>query len=175
VSEQRTRILWLLRHAKSDWSTGAIDHDRPLNPRGRADAYAAGRLLADRGWRPELVLCSSATRTRQTWQRAQEGGAEASEVRIEPGIYEASADELAGIVRAVDPVVSGLMLIGHGPGLPALAERLGRRPEPDEAWRRMDEKYPTCGLAVLGFDLPWAEVGLTGGRGDLIAFEVPRA
>lgn len=169
-----THRLWLLRHAKSDWDTGEPDHQRPLNARGQADAYAAGRLLADRDWQPELVLCSSATRTRQTWQRALAGGATADAVEIEPRIYGASVVDLLGVLQAVDPAVSRLMLIGHGPGIPDLAGRLGRRPEPADAWQRMDAKFPTAGLAVFDFDVPWAEVGLTGGQGDLIAFEVPR-
>lgn len=168
------RTLWLLRHAKSDWDTGEPDHQRPLNDRGRADAYAAGQLLADRGWHPELVLCSSAVRTRQTWQRALEGGATADAVQIEPRIYGASVEELLGVIQPVDPAVHRLMLIGHGPGIPDLADQLGRRPEPAETWQRMDAKYPTAGLAVLEFDVPWAEVGLTGGQGDLREFEVPR-
>lgn len=169
-----TRTLWLLRHAKSDWDTGAPDHQRPLNARGRVDAYAAGRLLADRDWHPELVLCSSSTRTRQTWQRALEGGATADAVEIEPRIYGATAADLLGVIHAVDPTIRRLMLIGHGPGVPDLADQLGRRPDPVDAWRRMDAKYPTAALAVLEFDVPWAEVGLTGGQGDLRAFEVPR-
>lgn len=164
------RTLWLLRHAKSDWQTGQIDHDRPLNDRGRRDAYAVGRLLAARGWRPDLVLCSSAVRTRQTWERATAGGATAATVEFEPQIYEASVPTLLELVRAVDPAVEGLLLIGHGPGVPALADRLGHRPEPADAWRRMDAKFPTSGLAVLAFDAPWADVDL----GELIAFEVPR-
>lgn len=169
-----TRRLWLLRHAKSDWDTGEPDHHRPLNARGRTDAYAVGQLLAERDWHPELVLCSSATRTRQTWQRALEGGATADAVDIEPQIYGASVGELLGVIQAVDPAVSRLMLIGHGPGIPDLADQLGRRPEPADVWQRMDAKYPTAGLAVLDFDVPWAEVGLSGGQGDLVAFEVPR-
>lgn len=175
MSGDAGRRLFLLRHAKSDWNTGAPDHERPLNERGFADAYAAGRLLAERGWRPDLVLCSSARRTRQTWQRAVAGGATAGDVRSEPRIYGAAVDTLLGLVQAVDPDVAALLLVGHGPGLPDLADALGRRPEPVETWRRMDTKYPTAGLAVLQFTVPWAEVGLSGGQGDLVAFEVPRA
>ena len=105
---------------------------------------------------------------------AQQAGATAAEFRIEPAIYEASTDTLLGLVQAVDPAVRGLMLIGHGPGLPRLAADLGDRPELGDAWRRMDEKFPTAGLAVVEFTVPWAEVGLTGGQGELVAFEVPR-
>ena len=58
--------LILVRHAKSDWSLGMADHDRPLNVRGRASAAAIGRWLREKNLRPDQVLCSTATRTRET-------------------------------------------------------------------------------------------------------------
>ncbi|MBK6580418.1 MAG: histidine phosphatase family protein [Sandaracinaceae bacterium] len=61
------RRLLLTRHAKSDWSTEAPDdHARPLNKRGRRDAPRVGALVQSLGWRPELVLCSSAQRALET-------------------------------------------------------------------------------------------------------------
>jgi phosphohistidine phosphatase len=164
------RTLWLLRHAKSDWEIPRPDHERTLNDRGRRDAAAAGRLLRDRQWRPDLVLCSSAVRTRQTWERAAAAGAEADEVRIEPKIYDASMPALLELVREVDPSVVGLLLVGHAPGVPELADRLGVRPEPADAWRRMDDKFPTSGLAMLQFDGNWEDID----SADLITFEIPR-
>ena len=57
----------LLRHAKSSWKDDLPDVERPLSPRGRRDAAVAGRWLAEHVGRPDLVLCSVAVRTRQTW------------------------------------------------------------------------------------------------------------
>jgi len=161
--------LYLLRHAKSSWDEPLRDHERPLDARGVRDARAAGRLLAGQGWRSDLVLCSTAVRTRQTWQHAVHAGAEAGEVRY---IYEASAVRLLGLVQLTEETVGSLMLIGHGPGLPDLAEGLGARPEPRAAWARMDEKYPTAGLTVLRLSGPWAAA--SPGEAELVAFEVPR-
>ena len=148
--------LYMLRHAKSSWDEPLRDHERPLDARGVRDARAAGRLLAERGWRPDLVLCSPAVRTRETWQQAAGAGAEAGEVRFVDAIYEASVVRLLGLVQQTPEDVATLMLIGHGPGLPGLAEGLGGRPEPQDAWARMDAKYPTAGLAVLRLPGPWA-------------------
>lgn len=164
--------LYLLRHAKSSWDEPLPDHERPLSTRGVRDARAAGHLLAVRGWRPDLVLCSTAVRTRQTWQRAHAAGADAGEVRYVEEIYAASADRLITLVRATAEEVGSLMLIGHAPGLPDLAESLGRRPEPGDAWARMDAKYPTAGLTVLQVPASWADTAP--GRAELDAFEVPR-
>ncbi|MDN5761319.1 MAG: histidine phosphatase family protein [Microlunatus sp.] len=164
--------LYLLRHAKSSWDEPLPDHQRPLSTRGNRDARAAGRLLAERDWRPDLVLCSTAVRTRQTWALARSAGADAAEIRFVDDIYEASTSRLAGVVRRVGEEVGSLMLIGHGPGLPGLAESLGRRPDPTDAWARMDEKYPTCGLAVLRVRQAWAD--LAEGSAELVSYEVPR-
>jgi phosphohistidine phosphatase len=164
--------VYLLRHAKSAWDQPLPDHERPLARRGSRDARAAGRLLADRGWHPDLVLCPTAVRTRQTWQRAAAAGARAAEVRYVDAIYEASTQELLVLVRQTPEEVGSLMLIGHGPGLPGLAESLGARPQPRDAWQRMDAKYPTAGLAVLQLAGRWGDTAA--GQAELIAFEVPR-
>ena len=62
-----TRTLVILRHAKAANPEGVADPDRPLTSRGHADAAAAGAWLAHRDLQPDLVLCSSARRTRETW------------------------------------------------------------------------------------------------------------
>lgn len=164
--------LYLLRHAKSSWDEPLPDHERPLSARGIRNARAAGQLLDRRRWRPDLVLCSTAVRARQTWQRATASGAQAGEVRYVDAIYEASTSRLLGLVQGIAEETGSLMLIGHGPGLPGLAASLGARPEPRGAWARMDAKYPTAGLAVLRLPGSWADA--TGGEAELVAFEVPR-
>lgn len=167
-----SHTLYLLRHAKSSWAEPLPDHDRPLSNRGIRDARAAGCLLAVRGWQPALVLCSTSVRTRETWRRARAAGAEASGVRYVEDIYAASAASLLSLVRAISEDVASAMLIGHAPGLPDLADDLGRRPEPYDVWARMDVKYPTAGLAVLQIDGSWADATPDGA--ELVAFEVPR-
>lgn len=164
--------LYLLRHAKSAWDQPLPDHERPLSARGRRDAKAAGKLLARQGWRPDLVLCSTAERTRLTWQLASAAGATAGEVRYTDEIYEAYADDLLELLEYASEEIGSLMLIGHGPGLPDLAELLGARPEPRDVWTRMDTKYPTSGLAVLRIPGRWADI--SPGTAELVAFEVPR-
>jgi phosphohistidine phosphatase len=70
------RSIVLLRHAKAERPTGAADADRPLTARGHADAAAAGAWLAHGGYLPEVVICSPAKRTRQTWHDVALGMAE---------------------------------------------------------------------------------------------------
>ena len=87
-------------------------------------------------------------------------------------IYEASVARLLGLVQQAPEEIGSLMLVGHGPGLPGLAESLGARPEPHQAWALMDAKYPTAGLAVLRLAGSWADAAP--GQAELVAFKVPR-
>ena len=64
--------LWLLRHAKSAWDDPALDDfARPLSARGKKACRALARHMGERAIYPDLVLCSPATRTRQTWERLE--------------------------------------------------------------------------------------------------------
>lgn len=165
-------LLYLLRHAKSSWDEPIPDHERPLSARGIRDARAAGRLLVERDWVPDLVLCSTAVRTRQTWQRVQAAGAQAGAIRYVDAIYEAATSRLLAVLQQTPEEVGSLMLVGHGPGMPGLAASLGARPEPRSTWARMDAKYPTSGLALLRLPGRWADAAP--GVAELLTFEVPR-
>jgi len=170
--EPAQHTLVLVRHAKSSWESDVDDHDRPLSGRGRRDAVAIGQELARRGIRPDLVLCSSAVRTRQTWQQAVAGGAQAAEVRYQPEIYHAWVPELTSIIRELPDSASTVVVLGHAPGIPDLVEFLAVREHRSPQWARMDEKFPTAALAILSVRGPWAEVGRS--RATLAAFDVAR-
>ena len=119
------RLVYLLRHAKSSWESGLPDQERPLAKRGRRAAKAIGRHVREAGVEPELVLCSTARRARETLERV-EPALGSPDVRIEPRLYEAGSDELLDCLRAVADHVGSVMLIGHNPGLQQLALDLAR-------------------------------------------------
>lgn len=109
--------LYLLRHGKSSWKdTGPRDHDRPLATRGRRAAEAIARHLRDYDLEPELVLCSTARRARETLDRIQ-SALGAPTVEVEDDVYAASADALLQRLRRVPDTFASVMLIGHNPGL----------------------------------------------------------
>jgi phosphohistidine phosphatase len=167
------RTLVLVRHAKSSWDLDVDDVDRPLSGRGRRDARAIGALLVDRAVKPDLVLCSTATRTRQTWAGAAEAGASTGEVRFEPGIYRAWVPELVALIRAVDESVTTLAIVGHAPGIPDLVEHLAAREGGSDLWARLDAKFPTAAVALLEVPGAWTDVGK--GRARLSSYQVARA
>ena len=92
------RTLYVLRHAKSSWdNAGQRDHDRPLSPRGQRAVKLLAEYLQRRAIRPELVLCSTSVRTRETLIGVDPGG----EALIEPGLYTATAGDLIERLRRV--------------------------------------------------------------------------
>ncbi len=109
------RQLIVMRHAKAGELPGGPDIERALRPRGSRNATAAGQWLARRELVPDLVLCSSARRARQTWQyvSAELGGE--PEVINDPRLYEADADDLLEIFGETRSQVRCLMYVGHNP------------------------------------------------------------
>ena len=117
------RRLILTRHAKSSWDDPAMeDRDRPLNARGRAAALELGDFLASRGLEPEEVLCSSATRTRETWDRVERAVIETRpEVSYVEDLYHAAPEMMLQVLRTASaPTV---MMLGHNPGIAESALR----------------------------------------------------
>jgi phosphohistidine phosphatase len=167
------RELLLFRHAKSAWDRpGLGDHDRDLAPRGAAAAPRMGELIAASGLVPDLVLCSTATRARRTWELAAGRLAPAPEVRLRRELYLASPEAMIRLVRQEGGQVQRLMLVGHNPGLHALAVGLTRAGEP--ALRSaLAAKLPTAALVRLSFELPhWG--ALAARSGTLLGFWRPR-
>lgn len=143
------RTLAILRHAKADNPPGVLDVDRPLTPRGHADATAAGAWLTNRGILPELVICSPSRRTRETWHGVALGLGAAPVVMYERSVYAGEVDDLMALVNEVDPEVSTVVLIGHNPGVSQLSARLDPSGADADGLR-------TCGLAVHRSETPWS-------------------
>lgn len=166
------RRLILLRHTKSDWPNGMVDRDRPLAERGRRAAPLMGRMLIDRGFVPDKVLVSTAERTVETWALASAGLIQFPPATPEPRIYEAAPHVLANVIRETGDDVRTLLLVGHNPGIEALAYNLIADGPPDLR-QRLSRKYPTGGLAVIDCTIErWTQ--LSAGCGTLVAFVVPR-
>jgi phosphohistidine phosphatase len=157
------RTLILLRHAKAAWPAECPDHKRPLAPRGVRDAPETGKWLVAAGRVPELVLCSTAQRTRETCDLvaaacADAAGETAPPVRFTDAIYEASAGELLDVVRSAPEGVRTLMLVGHNPGIQRLALVLADEASPADLVSRIHAGYPTNTAAVLQVSVPWSRL-----------------
>jgi phosphohistidine phosphatase len=165
--------LSLLRHAKSSWSDSRLkDFERPLNERGETAAPRMGAFMARRGLAPDLILCSTAVRTRQTLNLVLPHLKGASELVYDDALYLASSATMLKRLHKVGPELKHAMMVGHDPGMHTLAVDLAGSGSPDDL-ARLAEKFPTAGLAVIVFDVDtWSEVHSGGGR--LKLFTAPK-
>jgi phosphohistidine phosphatase len=151
-----TKRLLLLRHAKAEAGDGrASDHGRALNERGRRDAPRMGIRMQHQGYLPDVVLCSTARRTVETWNRvaAELGGT--AELKLLDALYLATEGVILGAIRQLPDSASTTLVIGHNPGLCDAARWLARAPQAgtERAFlRTISEKFPTAALAVLDFE-----------------------
>ncbi|WP_020177942.1 histidine phosphatase family protein [Methylopila sp. M107] len=168
------RRLILFRHAKSDWSSeGVEDKDRPLNGRGRRVAGPMGAWLVGRGYRPDIVLCSTAKRARSTWELARVALTPAPKAQYDDELYMASASILLDKVKGVPAETQSVMIVGHNPGLEDFVKLVAPRGDP-EARRALAEKFPTAAIAVV--DFPFDDWSLAkAGAGALDRFVTPKA
>ena len=165
--------LILLRHAKSAWGDPDLDdHDRPLNQRGRLAAPLMGAWLTERGFVPDVVLCSSSVRTVETWARARPAIPGAPDAAVDARLYHADPATMLAAIHAAPPEANTLLLIGHQPGIGALTRRLAA-PDTPATCTRAYQKFPTAACAVMDFDADdWTAV--TWGAGRFHSFAVPR-
>ncbi len=167
------RRLIVLRHAKSAWPEGVPDHDRPLAPRGRRDAPAAGRWLRKSGLVPDRVICSTAERARETWRLAEEKLG-AHPAVFDERVYGATSAELLALARRTPAGVRTLLIVGHDPAMHELTLDLACPPPDDksrDALDRVQIKFPTAAIAVLEFTGAWSKLGP--GQARLADFVVP--
>lgn len=168
------RTLSILRHAKSNWDDPDLsDHERPLSKRGTKAAAEIGRYIAGRGGRPEFIISSDAVRTRATVSLIlTELHSPPPEVVYDENLYLASPSTLVERLRKVKSGHGHVMLVGHNPGLHALALSLtgsGDR----KALQRMAMKFPTAALAIVSFEGDdWSAIKPA--SGTLEAFITPR-
>lgn len=165
--------LILVRHGKSSWADPDLDdHDRPLNDRGRRASPVIARWLEAREHLPDLTLCSSSLRTKETAALMIEAVPAIPPPIVEPGLYHASPDQMRARIATIPDTASAAMLVGHNPGLSALARKLAGgdiRPRCARAF----QNFPTAAAAVFAFDVAhWAEIAYH--SGDFVDFARPK-
>jgi phosphohistidine phosphatase len=149
------KVLILLRHAKAEQVPGKPDHERELTGRGRRDAAAAGRWLHEHGLGAELVLCSSSTRTRQTWAAAEDGGACGETVQYDDALYSGGERGVLQFVRDAAGEAQVVLVVGHNPTMAMLASGLTEGDGSSLAHECLAAGFPTSSLAVLRYTGPW--------------------
>jgi phosphohistidine phosphatase len=169
--------LYLLRHAKAvPGDDASDDHERALTVRGMHDASAIARYMHKNDMTPDLALVSSSARTRQTAELALRELGVSFAPDIRPTLYLAEPGRILSLLQGAPASADAILVVGHNPGMEALATYLAREPvRRKERARRdvLEEKFPTAALAVLEFDIAkWRQ--LAPGEGKLVDFVRPR-
>ena len=166
-----SRELLILRHAKSDWTSGpASDFDRPLAKRGKKDAPRVGEWLYREGLVPDMVISSSAERARQTAVKVCKSmDFKKKNIQWDDKVYEAGVTDLLNVLARCPPEERAVLLVGHNPGLEDLVCYLAV----DEVEEPSDGKLlPTAALARLEMPDDWT--ALEAGCAQLVSVTRPR-
>ncbi|TLP36877.1 SixA phosphatase family protein [Arcobacter arenosus] len=156
--------LFIIRHAKSDWSNPSLDdYDRPLSKRGKKNAPFMGKIIAKKDIVPDLIISSPAYRARETAKIIAEKVSYQEEILYNEYIYEASLKTLLEIINFIDDEYDDVFIFGHNPGLNMLAFYL----------IDFNENLPTCAVLEIEFDCEsWREA--TKSNAKLISYEYPK-
>lgn len=170
---QQSRRLVVVRHAEAV-QAAATDIERTLTPGGHDDARAAGEWLAGQGLLADHALVSAARRAQETWAALSDGAGSALEPEVSRLLYTAEPETVLDLVREVSDVVTSLVVVGHNPTMAYLANLLDDGEGDEAASAELATRgFPTCSLAVFGYDGAWADLEVTAAR--LLTFHVGRA
>ncbi|MBP2238238.1 phosphohistidine phosphatase [Sinorhizobium kostiense] len=162
--------LFLLRHARSGWALpGQRDFDRTLDARGYAEAQLTAEAAAARGIRPALILCSTATRCRQTAEPLCRTLGVDTDILYMDELYTGPVGFYRSLVAAHASRAS-LMLVGHNP---MMEELLCQLLADEVAAAALGDGYPPAGLATIDFPARPMPGGIW--MGTLSSLWVPQA
>jgi phosphohistidine phosphatase len=145
--------IFLLRHAKSDWSTmGQKDFDRPLAKRGVNDALLIAQYIQDMGYSIDMVFCSTAQRTKETFDLC----ADSFNFKIEKAtyleeLYFGTVDTLVDLIKSLNEKFSSVLVVGHNPTMQFFLEELTGKTL---------NNFSTCGLAQICTENSWKNLSL---------------
>lgn len=172
MTDASVRTLALARHARAE-SDAASDLVRELSAEGHADASAMGRWLSQAGHNFGAVVSSTSIRTRQTWNDIHSAGVTADKVRFDARIYDGDPAQLLDVLAEIPDRVRKVLVIGHAPTIPELADLLADPQASDAAaLKTLRSSFPSGCLAVLTLGEPWAE--LAPGSASLLEVIAPR-
>jgi len=159
------KTLLLMRHAKSSWKDDSLnDHERPLKKRGRKDAKLIAKVIEKKDLVPDLILCSTAVRAKETAEIVVGKLGYKKEIRYLRDLYMCEPEDFIEILNDLDNSFEKVMLVAHNPGLEALLQIVDGE----------IEALPTSALADMALAIDdWKDLTLDS-MGDLIGFWTPK-
>lgn len=151
------KTLFLLRHAVALGDNGGGDKSRVLAPRGVDDAAALGTFMQKKAYVPDMVLCSSAVRTRQTLERLKLP-ITSTQIRFEDMLYSGSTGDYLHLIQGVSDVYRRILVIAHNPSIYELLILLAAQGS-DSVMQRLSEGYHPATFSVIHCRcMTWADI-----------------
>lgn len=138
------KTLVVVRHGKSDWTTGVPDRERPLNARGQRQAMESGIWLAEHVPHVDQVIVSPAERTRSTWSHIGVQYDRPPHASFDERLY---GGRVRHVIDELPETASTAVIVGHNPDVEILVQQLSGKP--------LD--MPTSCIAVLEWEGSWVE------------------
>jgi len=156
----------IIRHAKSSWATlGQADFDRPLNDRGQKNAPEMGKRLLQYGLVPDLILSSSAKRTRQTTKALTEAMNFKGKTEWLEKLYHAPVETIESVISSADDEYNTIFIVAHNPGLTQFLIEHGDR--------FITDNMPTCAIAAFELEADsWTDFHKAGK--SIIQYDFPK-
>jgi len=157
--------LLLMRHGKSSWKNENLtDHERPLKKRGRKDSKLMAMEIENRDIIPDLILASTAQRTRETVEVIIDTLYHNIELIYSDELYMGGPQDFINVLKQQAKDYNTVMIVAHNPGLAIFLEFFGVE----------IKSLPTAALGylVLAID-DWQNISLET-MGELIRFWTPK-
>lgn len=161
------KTLLILRHAKSSWKKQDLpDHDRPLNKRGKKDAPRMGKLLKDEDLVPDLIMSSTAVRSKKTAELVAKACKYKGKIVLNHSLYGAEPAAYLEILKGLPDKYMAALVVGHSPSVEEAVELLTGS---------LDVIMPTCALAQISLPIQnWAELKKRKIKGKLLKVWKPK-
>lgn len=159
-------MLYLVRHAKSDWSNLFLrDFDRPLNARGEYSAPLMGEYLSKQGIKPDLILSSPALRAKTTAiTLAEKLSYPIESISYLPSLYESDVNTILALIRTISENIETLFIVAHNPEVTECINFITNAEI---------DNVPTCGVAAIRLnENSWDRVGSN--SAELISLDTPK-
>lgn len=160
------KMLYLVRHAKSDWSNLFLrDFDRPLNARGEYSAPLMGEYLSKQGIKPDLILSSPALRAKTTTiTLAEKLSYPIESISYLPSLYESDVNTILALIRTISENIETLFIVAHNPEVTECINFITNAEI---------DNVPTCGVAAIRLnENSWDRVGSN--SAELISLDTPK-
>ncbi len=149
--------LYIIRHAQTLPAEGGDDKSRKLTPNGLADAQALGKLMAHKNYKPDAILCSPVTRTRETLAGVLESLGDIP-TEFPDDIYNGGAGDLLHHLQQQDNEHTNILLVGHVPGVYELTALLAGTGSAS-LLAKLSQGYKPGTLSVLSVTCEnWADI-----------------